>query len=122
MDKGKQRPRLGETAQDIYRNWQNARPGPGQIVVAALLGEGVFSWYGGRLVAHEQAKNGVATYRPATQAELETIDWAIRQDTLQIEARPVSGVARGQGGRGTIAQSSTLSQTVILHSPTGSGL
>ena len=83
---------LGISAQEIYRNWEKAKPGPGQIVLGRIMLLGDFSWLNGKIIAHERTRRGVATYRPATVSELAEIDLAILEGRLQVEAAAVSGV------------------------------
>jgi hypothetical protein len=123
MRQGVKRPSLGITAQEIYRNWEAAEHMPSSHTVGFIPAYGVFDWRNGeicRVIA--PTSETLATYRRATLDELQEIDKAIHNGTLQIERRPITGLARG---RGTMIDSRANYHDVgiaVLHQATGRAL
>jgi hypothetical protein len=93
-------PSLGSTPEAVWRKWRELTEigaTSKHIVVGCLVGEGVYSWRHGLIVREFKARcrrlprGYVATFRDATQDEVNRLWLAAERGWLQIEARTITG-------------------------------
>jgi hypothetical protein len=89
-------PSIGNTAKEIFQRWRDMPQAvtSDHLVVGKITGEGVYSWRNGQIIREETIFNkhgNAATFRPATQREIDSIHEAIERGWFQIEAHSASG-------------------------------
>lgn len=98
---------------DAWQAWERAtNEHKGSLVVGLVPGYGTFDMRQGiihRLLGG--TRNAIRTARPITPDEATELEWAAAHGCLQIEIRPPTGVAHGEGGFG-IAAAETPIRTI----------
>ena len=110
---------LGCNLEEIYENWKKLDAGPGRRIVGWCSGLGTYDFYHNELCFIFRTSSGVSSYRRVTRKEKKAVDSALSLGIFQIEARPISGIFKGQGGQGTLAE---INSTIVYHQATGKPL